>query len=270
VHLYTRRSRAIRDRRLRKRLRARVPEAELVGYRTQGVNKIGLSELAVEPSRFRTPRVDVLRADRLSPAKWFMSTRARVPSRDAFAMLKSVGELLEPVCGHAESASRRMPSQHGVLHLPKDLPRARQSGNTIGRTSAPRLLPAVRLLPNPGLQLANSVRERLHIERWREAPLPTIDMQEAMIPQMVVDIGDEDREGDAPPQLLGISLPTSPCIRSASTISGRRARRPRQHRRRAWWRRRRTLAGRLPGDGRSAGSVPPRRHRFRSGGPRRR
>lgn len=38
----------------------------------------------------------------------------------------------------------------------------------------------------------------------RQAPLPAIDMQEAVIEQVIVDNGDQDREGDTAPQFLDV------------------------------------------------------------------
>jgi len=57
------------------------------------------------------------------------------------------------------------------------------------------------LLGQPGLGLAVLVRERVEVKGGRKAPHAVLDMQEAVVLQVVVHVGDQQVEHQAPPEL---------------------------------------------------------------------
>jgi len=128
--------------------------------------------------------------------------------RGALGVLERVGELVKFGRAHAEAASHGAPLRHGLLDRPEDLARSRRGNPEIGQHRHERLDRRLgsRILRDPGLQLPGSLRERIDVKGGREPPLTPVDVQEAMVAQMVVDIADEDGEGD-------------PWVLRASTIS---------------------------------------------------
>jgi hypothetical protein len=57
-----------------------------------------------------------------------------------------------------------------------------------------------------GLQFSNPFRKRIDIEGGRQTPLTPIDMEKSAVHQVIVHVGDQDREGDPPPEFFDIRL----------------------------------------------------------------
>lgn len=116
-------------------------------------------------------------------------------------MFESIGEAVEVGAGHAERTSLILPPRDSLLHLCQHLLRACRGDAEVrqdrhqgidGRLGAD-------LFRDPGLQLAQPLGERIDVEGRRQQPQATIDVEEAVIDQVIVDVGDEDRKGDPAP-----------------------------------------------------------------------
>ncbi len=63
-----------------------------------------------------------------------------------------------------------------------------------------------RLRGHPRLQFTRLVRERIEVKGGGEPPKTALGMEESMIVQVIVDVGDEDRISHAPPEFLNVGL----------------------------------------------------------------
>src|SRR5665213_4402089 len=107
-----------------------------------------------------------------------------------------------------------------MLHFPEDLPRPERRDPEIRKDRHQRLDRRLRpgLLRYPGLQFPRALRERVDVEYGGKPPLASIDVKEAVVAQMVIDVVDEDREGDASPKFLGVG-PRRSAVRPQRILS---------------------------------------------------
>ena len=69
---------------------------------------------------------------------------------------------------------------------------------------APTLDEWAGFLGDLSLQLTHPLGKWVDVEGWGQAPKSPLNVQEAMVQQVIIDIGDQDRESDPPPQLLNV------------------------------------------------------------------
>src|ERR1700730_4351206 len=119
----------------------------------------------------------------------------------AFWMLERIGELIQLGLRHSDGVALLAPARDRVLDFTQNLlralrrnPKARDHRHEAGDR---RLWPG--RLRNPCLQFPDALRKRVDIECRCKTPLSARFMEETMIEQMIVNIGDQNREGDAPP-----------------------------------------------------------------------
>jgi len=119
---------------------------------------------------------------------------ARATRRRALVVLERFGELVELGCGHAEAASHGAPLRYRPLHHCEDLAGPSRRYPEIGKhrhqSLDRRLWPG--FLRHPGLQLPGAFREWVDVKGRGKPPLATIDMQETVVSQMVIDVVDQD------------------------------------------------------------------------------
>src|SRR5262245_8478570 len=102
-------------------------------------------------------------------------------------MLEGVREWIELGLGHPELASELAPRRYGRLHLAQNLMRARTGDPEVRGHREQRLDRGLGsgFLGDPGLELAHAVGEGIQVEGGCEAPLAAVDVQEAVVAQVV-------------------------------------------------------------------------------------
>ena len=103
-------------------------------------------------------------------------------------MFEGLFELIELSAAHAERATGLPPSRHRVLDLPEDLLRScRRDAEVLDdreQRRHRRLRP--RVLGDPRLQLPHALGKRVQVEGRRQAPLAALDVEEAVVEQVVI------------------------------------------------------------------------------------
>jgi hypothetical protein len=104
------------------------------------------------------------------------------------------------------SLDRLLPAGHGALHVAQDNPRTLRGDLEVLRDLHQRLQTGdgTGVLRDPGLHLTVTIRKRVHIERRGQTPLPVLNVQEAVVVQVIVDVGHQDRVCNPAPEFFDI------------------------------------------------------------------
>ena len=116
-------------------------------------------------------------------------------------MLKRFDEGFQFVRAHAQCTADCAPLRYRALDFANDTARGGGSESKIrrgGHQGINRGIGAA-VFGNPGLEFAGTLGKWVEVEGGRESPAARLHVQESVVVQVVVDVGDEDVEGDAPP-----------------------------------------------------------------------
>ena len=111
-------------------------------------------------------------------------------------VLEGVSESFYLRVSEAKVGRRLAPGADRALHVTQHRRGTQLRKAEVRRRSHQRIDGGCRpcLLTDPRLQLAHPTGKRIHVECRRERPEKAFDVQEGVVLEVVIDVGDEDRE----------------------------------------------------------------------------